>query len=267
MFPNQYVRKDPKVLCSPQLGPARNPCTLPPFYPDRQNFDKDFMSHLYHQQQFQPLESNFYPRKFQSKPEILTTAPTGTINNTPSESNLDLIHASLYSPSQYINYIVENISAEALNWPLTEFGHPIENSILAVSDKCASDARIIKIDKPNAITKCKKISSRPKSTKIRKIKEVKVNRHNLEPVKMIGPLCVALRREKVLRYLVKKVNRHVTKKSGFKYLSRSTRAEERLRYKGMFLSRPKARELLGIKNDKIISTEEIQQLLTNYATK
>ena len=110
-----------------------------------------------------------------------------------------------------------------------------------------------------------------KRKKVRRIKEVrKVETKEIMinvagESKMVGPLCQALRREKLLRYLVKKTNRHLTRKNGFRYLSRAKRASTRLRYKGMFLSQPKALELLDRKNDTDLNLDEIQQLLNQHA--
>jgi len=80
---------------------------------------------------------------------------------------------------------------------------------------------------------------------------------------MVGPLCIALRAEKVRRYLVKKTNRHVNKKLCVKYASRSKTAVGRIRHKGMFLNVQKALVILGLKNDAGLSAEVLQKMLND----
>ena len=78
------------------------------------------------------------------------------------------------------------------------------------------------------------------------------------------PISSELRLQKVLRYLTKKVNRHLTKKLRVKYACRHNLAVSRLRYKGMFLKTPKALELLGLRDDPCLTNEIIQNLLNNH---
>jgi len=70
-----------------------------------------------------------------------------------------------------------------------------------------------------------------------------------------------------MRYLRKKVNRHLTKKHRVTYECRHKMAMSRLRYKGMFLKTPKALELLGLRDDPCLTNEIIQNLLNNHAKK
>ena len=71
--------------------------------------------------------------------------------------------------------------------------------------------------------------------------------------KMIGPLTMKQRHEKITRYILKKRTKGQNKK--FTYECRKQVAEKRLRIKGRFVTKVQAFEILGLKEDDLRTSE------------
>ena len=71
---------------------------------------------------------------------------------------------------------------------------------------------------------------------------------------MIGPLSLNERRDKVIKYILRKRQQHGKK---FTYLCRRQVAEKRLRIKGRFVTKQQAFDILGLKEDDENSMETL----------
>lgn len=80
--------------------------------------------------------------------------------------------------------------------------------------------------------------------------------------KMIGPLTISERHQRILRFIHKKHNKTQAKK--FTYECRKSVAEKRLRIKGRFVTKQQAFQILGLKEDDIQSNEALQRLLEQH---
>lgn len=77
-------------------------------------------------------------------------------------------------------------------------------------------------------------------------------------VKIKGTITEEERLFRVRRFFSKKERRNL---KNYHYLKRRTVAEKRLRLKGRFVTTEQAYEILGLPKNKIISSQEIQELL------
>ena len=79
---------------------------------------------------------------------------------------------------------------------------------------------------------------------------------------MIGPLTIAERHQRILKFIHKKHNKNAAKK--FTYECRKQVAEKRLRIKGRFVTKQQAFQILGLEEDNLQSNEALQRLLEQH---
>ena len=79
---------------------------------------------------------------------------------------------------------------------------------------------------------------------------------------MIGPLTIAERHRRILKFIHKKHNKNAAKK--FTYECRKQVAEKRLRIKGRFVTKQQAFQILGLEEDNLQSNEALQRLLEQH---
>lgn len=79
---------------------------------------------------------------------------------------------------------------------------------------------------------------------------------------MIGPLTIAERHRRILKFIHKKHNKNQAKK--FTYECRKQVAEKRLRIKGRFVTKQQAFQILGLEEDNLQSNEALQRLLEQH---
>lgn len=80
--------------------------------------------------------------------------------------------------------------------------------------------------------------------------------------RMIGPLTMKQRHDKIVKYIMKKRQKGHGKK--FTYECRKQVAEKRLRIKGRFVTKTQAFEILGLKEDDLRTSECLQKLLEQH---
>ena len=93
---------------------------------------------------------------------------------------------------------------------------------------------------------------------MRNNKEPQENENSVKE-RMIGPLTIRQRQEKILKYILKKRCKTVGKK--FTYECRKQVAEKRLRIKGRFVTKTQAFDILGLNEDDLRSNDSLQRLL------